>query len=246
MPRKGFTLIELLVVIAIIAILAAILFPTFLMAKRAAYKAQCASNLKQIGVACTFYLDDNNGRFSPWYCTESVSAQDPTGSSWIALLRKYAKTKLIARCPADGNKDITSIGYWKNVYTDYWAPQLGVPPPQFSSFRLTRTTPYMMDGPAGPANQGVHTYWGPPRTWIGYQTSAAVIEEARRSETRHGGAANAVFLDGHVSLVRPDDWQTSRTGTASSNPLPRNTPYIYPTGQWAEQGDGGHTWFRGD
>jgi prepilin-type N-terminal cleavage/methylation domain-containing protein/prepilin-type processing-associated H-X9-DG protein len=56
--RRGFTLIELLVVIAIIAILAAILFPVFAKAREAAKKANCESNMKQIGAAIKMYLQD--------------------------------------------------------------------------------------------------------------------------------------------------------------------------------------------
>ncbi len=58
--ERAFTLIELLVVIAIIAILAAILFPVFAQAKMAARKAQSISNLKQIGLAWTMYLNDSD------------------------------------------------------------------------------------------------------------------------------------------------------------------------------------------
>lgn len=55
----AFTLIELLVVIAIIAILAALLLPVLSNAKKAAYRAQCASNLKQLATGIQLFADDH-------------------------------------------------------------------------------------------------------------------------------------------------------------------------------------------
>ncbi|MBN9501035.1 MAG: prepilin-type N-terminal cleavage/methylation domain-containing protein [Armatimonadetes bacterium] len=56
--RGAFTLIELLVVIAIIAILAAILFPVFAQAKRAAKQSVTLSNIKQVALGARMYAGD--------------------------------------------------------------------------------------------------------------------------------------------------------------------------------------------
>jgi prepilin-type N-terminal cleavage/methylation domain-containing protein/prepilin-type processing-associated H-X9-DG protein len=73
----GFTLIELLVVIAVIGILSAMLLPALGRARSAAQRADCTSNLRQLGLATQLYWGDNrdNG-FAFWTKT------DATGKTW--------------------------------------------------------------------------------------------------------------------------------------------------------------------
>lgn len=63
MKRRGLTLVELLVVIAIISVLAMLLVTASNSSMHFARQAVCVSNLRQLGINMTIYLNGNGGYY---------------------------------------------------------------------------------------------------------------------------------------------------------------------------------------
>jgi len=104
--RAGFTLIELLVVIAVIAILAAILYPVFSIAREKARQTGCLSNLRQIGTGVQMYLQDYDGTYptNPWPNGQANPMVPPMDfSPYYVKLNPYVKNYQLFVCPSRGN-----------------------------------------------------------------------------------------------------------------------------------------------
>ncbi len=92
----AFTLIEVLVVVAIIALLVAVLLPSLFRAREQSRRLQCASNERQITIACTFQADDTPAKV---YASTISTGSD----SLNHIFPKYMKSVQTALCPSTKN-----------------------------------------------------------------------------------------------------------------------------------------------
>jgi prepilin-type N-terminal cleavage/methylation domain-containing protein/prepilin-type processing-associated H-X9-DG protein len=212
--RPGFTLIELLVVIAIIAILAAILFPVFAMAREKARSSMCLSNQQQVGTAMMMYLQDYDERFPPWLDDVPKDADHPNGqNTWVENLQPYSKNKKIWFCPSDNTPGFKTTdpkgpnSYWLNAYIFRWSgrnSQVKSPYPSaaLSEIPYPATTIVFCDGPSNDG-QPHHVWPGPPHEWCG------TVAWCLQGEQRHSGGINFTFADGHVHWYRVEQLKTT-------------------------------------
>ena len=223
--RKGFTLIELLVVIAIISILAAVLMPALGLAREMARKVKCRSNLRQIGLALTQYVDERgSNKYYPFpYGRENVP-EDYSGKAFLAVIwwSGIVSEPGIFICPStsDDNHKGADLGCRDGQYAvgEYGgigvkgSPTGTVAEPGWdsdddigqNSFISYASKGWAVSKIFGSLNSSVLTDNLPSDTVIACDDT--------RDPANHRDGFNALFADTHVEWLSESRFDTSQTG----------------------------------
>lgn len=207
-PTEAFTLTELLVAIGILALLAALLFPAFSRAREKARQAACTGNLRQLGLAVTQYMQDYDGTLFPpdneyaggeyttWYFSTSSSRMNFEGS----YLGPYAKSGALFDCPSIPHDphDTFTPAYGMNSYF-LWFPDRPYPdwkrtgrPISFGDVDVPTETLLLGDSACVQSGRVDR-----------YPAIAPEADTCAALHGRHGGLANVLWMDGHVSALKP-------------------------------------------
>jgi prepilin-type N-terminal cleavage/methylation domain-containing protein/prepilin-type processing-associated H-X9-DG protein len=200
-PRSrtvGFTLIEVLVTVAIIGLLISILLPALSGARAQARRAVCMSNLRQVGLAATYYAQQYQ-RYPRAYWSRD--------KRWMDAVKPYiSKKSNVYCCPADPEQiaviwDPTIIqSYGMNVF-------------QFTTEEYNFWYGLKWSLVKRPAGVVVFGDCTPGKYYCGTTTST-YYEPIPDVDYRHYGKRfNVAFCDGHAEALLHSkrlDWDASQ------------------------------------
>ncbi len=211
----GFTLVELLVVIAIIALLLALLVPSYSKAHKQARAVLCLSNQRQIGLAMYAYAQDYDGSFpiaqyfdtahSAFVCWDTITYAGDLHNAKPGLIWQYAVGGKVQQCPSyvggqsntpgdrytGYNYNTTYIGRGENEIA---YQGMGEAPAKVSEVRYATRAALVGDGGY---IAGANKYMRAPFDAIGEATV-----HAGGQAFRHVDQTNVVYVDGHGSPTR--------------------------------------------
>jgi len=213
--RRAFTLIELLTVVAIIAILAALLLPVLVRSKASAWRAECASNLRELGLATLLYWGDNGDRCFQWYygatnngelywfgwLGNGAEGQRPVDLT-AGVLYPYLAGSKVRLCPAfnyagglvklKANSPVYGYGY--NVYLSA-AGMNGsqIKRPTGSALFADAAQVNDFQPPASPQNPMLEEWY-----YLDNPTNYSGANYYPHGHFRHAQKANVAFCDGHI------------------------------------------------
>ncbi|MBI1842082.1 MAG: DUF1559 domain-containing protein [Verrucomicrobia bacterium] len=240
---RGFTLMETLLVVAVIAILASLVLPALARSRKTARRAQCVSNLRQLGLAAQMYWDDHEG-WSFHYRAGETNGGDIYWFGWISrgaegsramdhsqgVLFPYLEGRGVEICPSLRYEAATfklkaqgaAYGYGYNLEL---SPKPARPPLSIRSLPRPSSTALFADAaqvndfqaPASPDNPMLEEFY-----------YVSPLEPT--THFRHEGSASVVYCDGHVEKQAPVEGSIDQRLPAENvGRLPRAALAITPT-----------------